>query len=390
MPPRRDAIDPNPTCAIGVNTVASIDRQQSGEHEHSPNSARRADGAERPRRFVFVDALRGVAALWVVLFHTFAGSHMSHLEPRLPTWMAQLIHVGYLGVSVFFVLSGFVIAHSIGRHRVTASYFRWFVLRRSVRLDLPYWVAIAVTIWVGAQSSTPTPAGVLAHMFYLQDLLRYKPLSLVYWTLSLEFQLYLIFALLLGLAQRFRSSDTDRRSLFIIFTAVALVATLWPAALVPQEAPLPGLFLRLWYAFLLGAFAWWAVDRTIGRSAFYLYAGGLLAGAVNIHNTDAMVSIAIAAVLLEVGRAGKLRDWLNWRPLQFLGRISYSLYLLHGPISVVTLGYTLYRLTPRTAAWELFWLVGLLAANCSGAWLFWRVVEKPCVTLSQYCRPPRE
>jgi peptidoglycan/LPS O-acetylase OafA/YrhL len=91
--------------------------------------------------------------------------------------------------------------------------------------------------------------------------------------------------------------------------------------------------------------------------------------------------------LLEVGRAGKLRVWLSWRPFQLLGKISYSLYLFHGPICVVTLQYTLYRLTPRTAAWELFWLVVLLAADCIGAWFIWRLVEKPCMALSQRCKP---
>jgi peptidoglycan/LPS O-acetylase OafA/YrhL len=44
---------------------------------------------------------------------------MAHLEQ----WIAQLIHVGYLGVAIFFVLSGVVIARSVGRNRVTASYF---------------------------------------------------------------------------------------------------------------------------------------------------------------------------------------------------------------------------------------------------------------------------
>jgi peptidoglycan/LPS O-acetylase OafA/YrhL len=118
-----------------------------------------------------------------------------------------------------------------------------------------------------------------------------------------------------------------------------------------------------------------------------VYTAVLLAGAINMHNADAIVSIATSALLLEVGRAGKLYDWLNGWMLQFLGKISYSLYLLHGPITAVTLRYTLYSLTPRTAAWELFWLVVVLATNCIGAFLFWRLVEKPFMLLARRCRP---
>ena len=97
--------------------------------------------------------------------------------------------------------------------------------------------------------------------------------------------------------------------------------------------------------------------------------------------------MTIAALLLEVGRAGKLYDWLNVRPLQFLGKISYSLYLLHGPVTVVTLAYTLYWLTPRTASWELVWLVVVVATNCAAALLFWRLVEKPSMAVARHFRP---
>lgn len=332
-----------------------------------------------------MDALRGLAALWVVLFHAFSAQHMAHLEPMLPNGLTQLMRAGYLGVAVFFVLSGFVIAHSVGRHRVDAPYIGWFALRRSVRLDVPYWASIVVII--GLRPDMPSAPTMLAHMFYVQDLLHIEPLSSIYWTLCLEMQLYVVFILLLGIAGRVPRRGGNRRALLVVFSLAAVVAAAWPLGLVPEGAPLAGLFLPRWYAFLVGVFACWAVDGTLSRSTFYVYAGALLAGAIRFHNIDALVSIPTAALLLEVGRAGKLLHWLSWRPLQFLGKISYSLYLMHGPIAVVTLRYTLYRLTPRTAAWELFWLVVLLGVTTSGAWLFWRLVEKPCMTLSQRCKP---
>jgi peptidoglycan/LPS O-acetylase OafA/YrhL len=288
------------------------------------------------------------------------------------------------------MLSGFVCAHSVVRLRVDVPDVWWFMLRRSVRLDPPYWVSILATIIVARHLAKPSYSALLAHMFYLQDLLRMDPISPIYWTLCLEIQLYGVFVLLLLIVCRFRFGGTDRRSLFIIFTAAALVASLFPTGLVHEETLMPGLFLRKWYAFLAGAFAYWAVDGTVGRTAFYVYAGALAADALHVHNIDALVSMGVGASLLEVGRAGKLCDWLNYRPLQFLGKISYSLYLMHGPVGGLILAYALTRLTPPTASWELFWLLIALAANCVGAWCFWRLVEAPCIHLARYCRPSNE
>ena len=172
------------------------------------------DSPRTPQRFAFVDALRGISALWIVIFHAFSSQYLDGLELMLPEWSRGVIHIGYVGVTVFFVLSGFVIAHSFDRRRVDAPSIGWFMIRRSVRLDPPYWASIAITLAV-ARRALPSAAALLAHMFYLQDLLRMKPVSPIYWTLCLEIQFYLVFALLLGVAyrlgfRRHRSSITPR------------------------------------------------------------------------------------------------------------------------------------------------------------------------------------
>jgi peptidoglycan/LPS O-acetylase OafA/YrhL len=374
--------------------IVGIDRVQlampsgcADEARHPSTGARPVQSSDKPRRFVFVDALRGIAAMWVVVYHAFESKRLTNLEPLLPNWTAQLIHSAYLAVTIFFVLSGFVIAHSVARRRVDAPYVGWFMLRRAVRLDPPYWASILAIIVVSRHIARPGWPTVLAHMFYLQDLLQLKSISPIYWTLCLEFQLYLVFVVLLAIAHRFNSRSTDRRSLFVVFTAAALVASLFPVGLVHEATLPPGLFLGVWYTFLGGAFAYWALDGTIPRTAFYVWAGALVADAIYVHNVGVLVSMAIAALLLEVGRAGRLSDWLSYRPLQFLGRISYSLYLMHG-LGGLIMAYAFYHLTPQTAPWELFWLLVVLAADCIGAWLFWRLVEAPCITLARYCRPP--
>jgi peptidoglycan/LPS O-acetylase OafA/YrhL len=88
-------------------------------------------------RFKFVDALRGIAAVSVVLFHLKEGKHIPNLYALMPKWLQTLFDHGVLGVSIFFVLSGFVIAHSLYKQHVTLRLAGRFMLRRSIRLDPP-------------------------------------------------------------------------------------------------------------------------------------------------------------------------------------------------------------------------------------------------------------
>ena len=93
-----------------------------------------------------VQALRGIAALWVVFFHISAAGHISRLEAQLPRWADHIFTDGHLGVAIFFALSGFVIAHSIRGAQITPSYVGRFMLRRSIRLEPPYWASMIFVV----------------------------------------------------------------------------------------------------------------------------------------------------------------------------------------------------------------------------------------------------
>lgn len=113
----------------------------------------------------------------------------------------------------------------------------------------------------------PDRGSLVAHALYLQDLLGIKPISPLYWSLCFEMQLYLVFILLLATVHRFRSGNGERRSLLVVFSVVALVAAAWPLGFVQAPNPV-GVFLWVWYAFLLGVFAYWALAGTIPRAVF--------------------------------------------------------------------------------------------------------------------------
>ncbi|MCC7053607.1 MAG: acyltransferase [Gemmatimonadaceae bacterium] len=344
------------------------------------------------RRLAFPDALRGLAALWVVLFHFGAGRQLSQLQAALPDALDRAIFgAGHFGVPIFFVLSGFVIALSIGDDAVDAGYVGRFALRRAIRLDLPYWGAIAIGVAAlefkravtgAANVPTVTVGQVVAHMFYLQEFLGLPGINPVFWTLTNEVQFYLLFCILLGLAHTLRRAPEDRRSQHALFALAAVAAVAWPLV---RWLHVRGLAMANWHGFLLGAFVAWSLSGTMRTRWFAAFAAAMTGVWVLTGDSFTLVCVLTATGMLLVGRAGHLGDWCDTAPLQFLGRVSYSLYLLHVPVSGAAF-HVLRPLLAGTAARELLAMVLVLAVNLAVAQLFWWGVERPSTALARRLR----
>lgn len=97
------------------------------------------------RRFEFLDGLPGIAALAVILFH-FNGTLKDHGVFVAPAPLDFLYGLGRYGVQIFFVLSGFVIAYSLRYEKITSLFCLRFFLKRSIRLDPPYWLIVALMV----------------------------------------------------------------------------------------------------------------------------------------------------------------------------------------------------------------------------------------------------
>jgi peptidoglycan/LPS O-acetylase OafA/YrhL len=341
-----------------------------------------------PARFVFADALRGIAAMWVVLFHAYWGGHFGLLESRLPAPALALLRVGNLGVSIFFVLSGFVISYSVSRHTVDVRFIGRFALRRAIRLDPPYWMSIGLCILFGFISGHLVPdklfrlpdARVLAaHLLYFQEILELPEINPAYWTLCLEVQFYLVFCSLMALAHRFRRGESDRRSIHAVFVPAALLAAAWPLGII-LTGPRAWLFLPYWYRFLIGVAVCWAMQRVIPLWWFYAYAVLLGSWGIWCSNSGAVACVVTAVLLMEAARRGKLAVWLNLPAFQFMGMISYSLYLIHIPITGAFYRVA-YKFTDRTPAAEAFWFLPMIGVNVACAFGFWWLFERTSLAL---------
>ncbi|WP_159755690.1 acyltransferase family protein [Sphingomonas sp. 8AM] len=358
--------------------------------------ARHADGPAPPvaaTHFDLLQVLRGLAALWVVLFHVWTLQSIRTLYTAMPSpWREVVFDDGRGGVAVFFVLSGFVIAHSLWGKQVDARYAGTFAIRRSLRLDPAYWLSIplawgataAVAMAHGAPLPWPSPATVIAHLLYLQELLGLPDIQIVYWTLTYEVQFYLVTLLGAWAWCRARSrAGLFRQIAWLLPAAFILVAI--ASSLGDQQWMPRGVFLNFWFAFAAGALAYAAGWRRVGAAP--LVALALIVAialwrapaTAEVFNTPAMLT---AAGLFVAARAHWLTAGRGQRWLIGLGAISYSLYLVHLPILVMS-GSIVRRVFGDGVVADIGKLAAYLLLCISGATLFWRTVEAPTHRLAQ-------
>jgi peptidoglycan/LPS O-acetylase OafA/YrhL len=333
-------------------SIPSIDRTEDAESTAQP--------IVLPERIALIDGLRGFAALAVVFYH---------FNDRLQygSWYGWLMGHGSLGVALFFVLSGFVIAMSIGDREVTGSFVGRFALRRSLRLDPPYWLSIAAILVIGAfgarfgaHQQTPTTGALFAHLIYLQDILRYPAISPIYWTLCYEIQFYLFLALILWASRR--------------YAVEAVLVTAGLSLACHDIGVAANWFANFWFCFALGALTFWHLK---GRASMGQW--GILAVAVGINSLatgDIWGWAALASASLILICARRL-DFLSGAAPQFLGRISYSIYLTHVFFGWYALSIAM-KFMPGYAALP----VGMLACIL-GAWGWYLLIEQPSIKLSK-------
>jgi peptidoglycan/LPS O-acetylase OafA/YrhL len=342
-------------------------------------------------RFLFIDGLRGVAALMVLTFHfTVAKTPRSYpfIHP-LPSWLYTTLDDGKLGVDIFFVISGFVIAYSQRGTIVTGKYFLNFVLQRSFRLDPPYWFTIFLEItllivWRRAfhvMHPIPSIGKVLSHLIYAQHLLRYGDIVSVFWTLCLEVQFYIIFTVFRGIAQYAREGPLRNGIEGGLMTLLAVASLAIFGEWIPN--PPTGFFMHFWFMFFMGVAVWWAIG-TPQRKAYFIGMMALACLAMVLRfDTAILLVVLTAGAVYSAAKFDKMGTWLSNPVIQFLGMISYSLYLVHDPIGLRIINKTGPRFTGASIGAKLMWIALATAVSISAATVMYLLIERPSMRLSK-------
>jgi peptidoglycan/LPS O-acetylase OafA/YrhL len=294
-------------------------------------------------RYATIDALRGLAALGVFLSHLMTNEMFGEaIRETIPGFILRLCHHGNFGVQVFFVISGFVIALSLSQRPLTRSGAFNFMLRRELRLNPPYAVALLGAAALKASFGQPFPdLGTIAiNLFYLQGILGVPEILGVAWTLCIEVQFYLAFLLLLALdrwlgkpgeAPISQVGVTLMWVTAVISCLLVQIGTPWQIA---TYAP------YTWFYFAIGALCFWcwrgwAPVWTLGVVMLGLTCSALWGiltpgdSYVSASFEGIETGLITALSIFYLAGRGKLETLSLGKIGQFLGRISYSLYLTH-------------------------------------------------------------
>ncbi|MCY1032439.1 acyltransferase [Corallococcus sp. BB11-1] len=287
-------------------------------------SAAAASEANHPR-LVELDALRGFAALAVALYH-FTSEYSDLYGHTAPLWGE--LYVGKYGVQLFFAISGFVILMSLER----VERARDFVMGRAARLYPAYWTAVALTFTVVSLFGLPEREfgfqTALVNLTMFHELLRVPHVDTVYWTLTIELSFYL---LMFGLV--FARALPKVIPIFIALVALQTVAELAAQAMgMPFVARLAGRPHLQFFA--LGVLAFKQSRGQVSVPASLALMGVCFAHEVLVGSIAPLPVFGVVLCLCLALSRGALR-WLTWRPLLFLGFISYPFYLVHQNIGYV-------------------------------------------------------
>lgn len=361
------------------------------------------------KRFAALDAVRGLAALSVFFAHLHSVFVSHHIALDLTP--AFLLWAGGEAVILFFVLSGFVLVrradHGAPQNLVA---FGW---GRLARIGVPSWAMLSLCVlatWllagrgeVGAHAfqwpASVVPRVVLDHALMVVDV--EMVFNDVTWTLVHEMRFALVFPLFLWALHRLRPA--------VFLASLACASLACAAAVTWLGDPAIGYKTSWWhtlhYLLMFGmgavlaqhldaALAWWGGQSLRGRrcwvvGALWVYAYARMAGLVpqawgwrqmatfNSFLADAAVAMAACVLMVSAIAPGRIREWMHARPLQYLGQVSFSLYLVHIPVLK-----TCFALMPQAPAW---WVV-LVSLPCVAlaTHVFHIAVEQPAQRLGRW------
>jgi peptidoglycan/LPS O-acetylase OafA/YrhL len=301
-------------------------------------------------RVVWLDGLRGAAAMFVVLHHAWLAAWPAYPHDTGPWWLGWLLY-GHVAVAVFIVVSGFSLALAPVRDNgKLRGGVPSFIRRRAWRILPAYWAALIFSTLVTAYllrpdlGATEVSKAVVVHGLLLQDVIGSEAPNGALWSIAIEWQIYFVFPLILWLAAK--------RSLEVAVgctVAVVLVAHV-AAGLGGPFGKIDGLMPQFLALFALGVLAVKLghrggnpiLRRRLGAVALgaclAVAAGAIIQGSEwmvdNFFSVDLVFGLGVACALyvLFTGGAGPARRLLASSTGLRLGLFSYSIYLLHSPI----------------------------------------------------------
>lgn len=318
-----------------------------------------AEQKSSPQHYPFLDGIRGIAILWVFLFHSLGESYgwnhfpwrgwlRSFDEPRSLVLLFPL-SLGGLGVAIFFAVSGFCIHLSHVRNREKG--WRYFFHRRFFRIYPAYLAAILIFffLWPWHNYSLYSPTSfksIITHLFGVHNLYIHTKFDInpSMWSIGTELQLYAVYPLLLIIMSKFGWGYGLIAMLVFELFVKAIGSGITEDRQSLQMFALSNSPFAFWFSWAIGAYV--AQNTIIERRESFKWVDFrvliLLNFAAVLYKPLAFASFPLIAFATAVAIDRYIaKRWhpINlpfgrtvWNHLTWLGVISYSVYLVHQPI----------------------------------------------------------
>ena len=363
-------------------------------------TSRTLTNSSEGNRFWVLDMIRGLTILAVVCFHVFADAR--NAQPDSSTvWISWLKYGGGLGISIFFVLSGFCIHLSQAQKLATKEDYQptWsqFFRRRFLRLYPAYLGAIGLFVLINLAWTLilrheplvhlPNIWDFLSHLLLLHTLTPETFFSIypALWFIGVQAHLYLLYPVFWGLVQRW---GIHRALLSILLLTLAFRLLSESIILTPTAHPHTKLVLwnnapQRWFEWCFGA---WVAQQVVQGVRFRLtYTWGLLmllvlwipnGGTFQVIFTPVLGCLIGLIIWSLVINEDRLRLNSLCLPVFYLGRISYPVYLLH-QIFVPYVNSVLKSMPLNDASHFVLVLVGVLTVTLPSSLLVHQFLELP-------------
>jgi peptidoglycan/LPS O-acetylase OafA/YrhL len=319
-----------------------------------------------------LDPLRGLAALLVVLFH-YSGSVLPSV---MPNPFEGPFAIGKSGVQVFFVISGFVIPFALTRRGYGWGDLPVFMARRYVRIAPPAYVAMlacilyqVASILINGRPVTGShwpglgPLAWSGNLVFMPEYFGTEHYNFVFWTLGIEFQFYLFIGCMLPLLL---DPKKEWRTALVLILALGI-------GFIPGYS-----YFRYGSYFTLGIALYLQREGLIGRGLYGALTVLACAAAYFQHEPVFVIPamLTAGAILFQVP--------IGTRPLNWLGRVSFSLYITHVPTAYFAEA-VLKRMTDlhlyewgRVVLFVVYVMLSLVVAG-----VFHKLLEVPALRWSQ-------
>lgn len=325
-----------------------------------------------PGRIDFLDAMRGLAAFAVVWYH-----YTTIFPTIYPDLYDNVLSFpkGYLGVQVFFMLSGFVIFMTLEKVKSAKE----FLIKRFIRLYPTYWLCILITAFFSifqlSDKLKVTLWDVIGNFTMVQDLIRpvvsFRHVDGAYWSLMPELMFYLLMAVLL----RFKLLK-HIKIIGFIWICTSLICTIFDLSFLMSGVILNFRYSSLFFSGIMFYLIWKNENEQKDIINHLLIIFSL---AVSVFMTmffeqkpaDCFLLVIFYLIyyLFVFGKVPRVIP----DPLLFLGKVSYPWYLLHQNIGYLILFY-LYRWTGISSS---FMIIIPMIITCFMAYCVQRYFEKP-------------